>query len=70
LPEELYDLIWHEVEKKIVNVQYARVIMPLSALLEGEFFNAYIKRGESHLYVASNILNGDCHILVSVFLLV
>lgn len=49
LPEELYDLIWSEIESKIKNVQYSRVIMPLSALLEGDFFNSYIKSGTTYI---------------------
>ncbi|KAF6220904.1 hypothetical protein HO133_002584 [Letharia lupina] len=45
LPQELYDVVWKEVEAKISNIQYSRVIMPLSGLLEGDFFNRYIKIG-------------------------
>lgn len=45
LPQELYDVIWDQVESKISEVHYSRVIMPLSALLEGQFFNSYIKSG-------------------------
>ncbi|KUJ07937.1 uncharacterized protein LY89DRAFT_691255 [Mollisia scopiformis] len=45
LPEELYRI----VEKGIINAlpapSYSSVILPLAALLEGEFFNEYIKRG-------------------------
>ena len=48
LPEELYEVIWKKIESKISNVQYARVIMPLSALLEDDFFNHYIKSGTTH----------------------
>lgn len=45
LPQELYDVVWEQIESKISTVQYSRVIMPLSALLEGQFFNLYIKSG-------------------------
>ncbi|KAA6406916.1 MAG: hypothetical protein FRX48_09214 [Lasallia pustulata] len=45
LPEELYELICNDIESKLSSVQYSRVIMPLSALLEGDFFNSYIKSG-------------------------
>lgn len=31
---------------EISKPSYSRVILPLSALLEGEFFNEYIKRGK------------------------
>ena len=45
LPEELYQVMWHGVEAKISQLRYSQVIMPLSALLEGDFFNFYIKTG-------------------------
>ena len=45
LPQALYDVVWEGVKAKISNVQYSRVIMSLSELLEGDFFNKYIKIG-------------------------
>ncbi|KAI9840054.1 MAG: hypothetical protein M1819_000247 [Sarea resinae] len=45
LPEDVYRVIWQEVNSKLDPVQYSRVILPLSALLEGDFFNSYIKTG-------------------------
>lgn len=45
LPEELYNLIWEDVQSSLANVRYSRVIMTLSDLLERDFFNAYIKTG-------------------------
>ncbi|CAF9909444.1 hypothetical protein IMSHALPRED_008363 [Imshaugia aleurites] len=45
LPQELYDVVWKDVEAKISNTQYSRVIMSLSEILEGDFFNKYIKIG-------------------------
>lgn len=45
LSEELYELIWKDVEARMANVRYSRVIMSLSDLLEAEFFNTYIKIG-------------------------
>lgn len=45
LPKELYELIWHGLDAKTYQIQYSRVIMPLSALLDGDFFNLYIKTG-------------------------
>jgi hypothetical protein len=45
LPEEIYAVMGDSLREKIEKLQYARVIMPLSALLEGEFFNTYIKTG-------------------------
>lgn len=35
---------------KDVKTVYSRVILPLKALLEGEFFNEYIKRGMSRFW--------------------
>lgn len=49
LPQELYNVIWKDVEAKITSIQYSRVIMCLSELLEGDFFNKYIKIGISSL---------------------
>ena len=48
LPQELYDVAWKSLEAKLETFQYARVIMPLSALLEGDFFNQYVKAGEEY----------------------
>ncbi|KAL8966908.1 MAG: hypothetical protein Q9197_005724 [Variospora fuerteventurae] len=45
LPEELHNIIWGNVTRKLLPLEYSRVIMPLSALLDGEFFNIYIKSG-------------------------
>lgn len=45
LPQELYDVVWKDVEAKISNIQYSRVIMSLSEMLDEEFFNKYIKIG-------------------------
>jgi len=49
LPEELYELVWPGVDAKTLQIPYSQVIMPLSALLEGDFFNLYIKTGTSFL---------------------
>lgn len=45
LPEELYGLIWQDVNSKISLLKYARVIMSLSEIIDGDFFNKYIKTG-------------------------
>ncbi|KAK6381650.1 hypothetical protein LTS17_004709 [Exophiala oligosperma] len=45
LPEELYDVIWREVDDSIANAEYAKVIMKLEDVLQGDFFNEYIKIG-------------------------
>tara|TARA_R110002033_G_C3692739_1_gene219846 strand:+ start:297 stop:437 length:141 start_codon:yes stop_codon:yes gene_type:complete len=46
LPEELYEIIKKEFLTEISKPSYSRVILPLGALLEGEFFNEYIKKGK------------------------
>ena len=48
LPEELYDLIWQDVSSKTSSLEYSRVIMSLSEILDGDFFNKYIKAGTIH----------------------
>lgn len=37
--------MWKDVSNKLQMLGYSRVTMPLSALLEGDFFNTYIKAG-------------------------
>lgn len=57
LPTELYDLVWSQIDDKVCSIQYSRVIMPLSALLEEDFFNMYIKTGSSKQYTACAAAN-------------
>ncbi|OJJ82147.1 ribonuclease P protein subunit p40 [Aspergillus glaucus CBS 516.65] len=45
LPEALCSSIGDSLKTKLQKPQYARVFMSLASLLEGEFFNAYIKIG-------------------------
>ncbi|KAE8152143.1 ribonuclease P 40kDa subunit-domain-containing protein [Aspergillus avenaceus] len=45
LPERVYKTIQSSVETKLPKLRYARVFMSLSALLEGDFFNTYVKTG-------------------------
>ncbi|OAP54467.1 hypothetical protein AYL99_11568 [Fonsecaea erecta] len=45
MPEELYHLIWKKVEANIMPMKYSKVIMKLEDVLNGEFFTAYVKRG-------------------------
>ncbi len=45
LPQELYEIIKKNVLIGLPSPSYSRVILPLKALLEGEFFNEYIKKG-------------------------
>ena len=61
LPQELYDVIWKDVEAKISNIQYSRVIMSLSDILEGDFFNKYIKIGTSN---SINVFVDLLHVMI------
>ncbi|KAE9376771.1 ribonuclease P 40kDa subunit [Stipitochalara longipes BDJ] len=45
LPEELYEIIKANISSVFVKPVYSRVILPLKALVDGEFFNEYIKKG-------------------------
>ncbi|KAI1616413.1 ribonuclease P [Exophiala viscosa] len=45
LPEELYDILWRHIEASTPPVAYAKVIMKLEDVLQGGFFNQYIKQG-------------------------
>ncbi|EPQ64248.1 Bgt-2764 [Blumeria graminis f. sp. tritici] len=45
IPEELFSIISEVVLPQFPAPAYSRVILPLRALLEGDFFNTYIKLG-------------------------
>ncbi|EFR03702.1 hypothetical protein MGYG_06699 [Nannizzia gypsea CBS 118893] len=45
LPREVHESTWSSILGAVEPHKYARVIFPLSALLEGEFFTKYIKIG-------------------------
>ena len=47
VPEEVYASVQSALESKLQKLRYGRVFMSLSSLLEGEFFNTYIKSGIS-----------------------
>lgn len=46
LPEELYDILWRDIEALTSSLEYAKVIMKLEDVLQGAFFNQYIKQGK------------------------
>ena len=46
LPEELYHIIWKFIQADIPVMRYAKVIMKLEDVLNGEFFTRYLKKGE------------------------
>jgi ribonucleases P/MRP protein subunit RPP40 len=41
----LYEIIKDRISTEFVKPVYSRVILPLKALVEGDFFNEYIKKG-------------------------
>ncbi|KAL3420800.1 ribonuclease p mrp protein subunit pop1 [Phlyctema vagabunda] len=45
LPEEIYEIIKSNFFSDLANPAYSRVILPLRALVEGDFFTEYIKKG-------------------------
>ena len=45
LPLELYQTQWAKIRAELADVKYARLFMPLSGLLEGDFLSKYIKTG-------------------------
>jgi hypothetical protein len=60
LPKELYELIQDDLAAKFTTPVYSRVILPLQALLEGDFFNEYIKKGihKTLIFVQISIIHG------------
>ena len=45
MPEDVYNTVQISLHERVRNPRYARVFMSLSSLLDGEFFNKYIKSG-------------------------
>lgn len=46
MPRKLFDIMWSGVEQNLEELYYARVVMKLEEMLEGEFFERYIKIGK------------------------
>lgn len=57
LPKSMHDACKEDFSK-ITKPAYARVIMPLSAILEGDFFTDYIKKGNV-LMLSEGVLSVD-----------
>lgn len=51
LPESTYDAIKEQFEGDVGSFHYARVYMTLGEIIDGDFFNDYIKTGRSTLSV-------------------
>ncbi|RDW94136.1 ribonuclease P protein subunit p40 [Aspergillus mulundensis] len=45
MPKEIYSSIESQLNSKLQKLQYARLSMTLSLLIDGDFFNTYIKTG-------------------------
>ena len=46
LPQELFEIVSDNVLRDCRPPAYSRLILPLSALLQGQFFNEYVKKGK------------------------
>ncbi|KEF51155.1 uncharacterized protein A1O9_12769 [Exophiala aquamarina CBS 119918] len=64
LPDELYGLIWQAVESDVPKIRYAKVVMKLEELLDGEFLNEYIKRGMHFRPALQPMASSPCNILM------
>jgi ribonuclease P/MRP protein subunit RPP40 len=58
LPKKLYEVIENDIESRFPMPAFSRVILPLQALLEDDFFNEYIKKGtrSSNILCFSNLV--------------
>ncbi|GAM41590.1 ribonuclease P protein subunit [Talaromyces pinophilus] len=45
LPRDVYTATWSSIREKLETPRYIQVIMPLIALVEGDFFNDFVKPG-------------------------
>ncbi|QGA17760.1 hypothetical protein EYB26_005436 [Talaromyces marneffei] len=45
LPEDVYTTTWSSIREKLEKPRYIQVMMPLIALIEGDFFNDFVKPG-------------------------
>lgn len=45
MPDEMYEIIWNALDAEVKKTKYAKVIMKLQEVLEGDFFTEYIKKG-------------------------
>jgi len=45
LPAELLQVVQQEIVSQLGNWQYAKVMMSLGEIIEGDFFTEYIKKG-------------------------
>lgn len=48
LPEELYELTWKRIDEELKAAKYAKVIMKLEDVLDGDFFTEYVKKGKQN----------------------
>ena len=63
LPEDLYNKAWKSLEHRIGKYEYSKVTMSLSQLLEGDFFNTYIKAGNITMLSNGRAGMGNLHTL-------
>jgi ribonuclease P/MRP protein subunit RPP40 len=58
MPKEVYLSIESSLDSNLQKLRYARLSMTLSSLIEGDFFNTYIKTGNIHIYDPAPLLPG------------
>lgn len=46
MPDEMYQMVWTKLDAEVKTIKYAKVIMKLHEVLEGEFFTQFIKKGD------------------------
>lgn len=51
MPEEMYQIVWDKLDAEAKSAKYAKVIMKLQEILEGDFFTEYIKKGTSVMFL-------------------
>jgi ribonuclease P/MRP protein subunit RPP40 len=51
MPEEMDWVVWDKLDDEVKSVKYAKVIMKLQEVLEGDFFTEYIKKGTSVMFL-------------------
>lgn len=52
MPDEMCQMIWNKLDAEVKTMKYAKVIMKLQEVLEGDFFTEYIKKGMPALLFA------------------
>jgi ribonuclease P/MRP protein subunit RPP40 len=70
MPDEMYQMIWNKLDAEVKTMKYAKVIMKLQEVLDGDFFTEYIKKGMPALLSERSTCSSDLFLVdvVSCFL--